>query len=119
MAILDMVMQEAQAYRRQQLSGQGLLWDVLPASAEISLPDLPEVAAETRLAWEKETLGLYLSGHPLAEKADILRQVVTVWSNELSDLQRNIPVTVGGLVSGCKEITTRKANPWHFLPWKT
>ncbi len=115
MAILDMVMQEAQAYRRQQLSGQGLLWDVLPASAEISLPDLPEVAAETRLAWEKETLGLYLSGHPLAEKADILRQVVTVWSNELSDLQRNIPVTVGGLVSGCKEITTRKGQPMAFL----
>jgi len=115
LAILDGAVEVGQAYQRQQQSGQGLLWDLPPASVQVPMPNLAEIQTEVKLAWEKEALGLYLSGHPLAEKADLLRQVVTAWSNELAEILPDTPVVMGGIASNWKEITTRKGEPMAFL----
>jgi len=79
------------------------------------VPNLAEIQTEVKLAWEKEALGLYLSGHPLAEKADLLRQVVTAWSNELAEILPDTPVVMGGIASNWKEINHRKGEPMAFL----
>lgn len=116
LAVLDKVVEEGQAYQRQLVGGQGLLWDSIPfAAVQTTLPDLAEVTTETKLAWEKEALGLYLSGHPLMEKAHLLRQVVSTRSNELQELLPETSVVMGGIISGIKQITTRKGQPMAFI----
>ena len=115
LAVLEQAIKAGQAYQRERKSGQGVLWDLEVTSAKLSLPDLPEIPSDVRLAWEKETLGLYLSGHPLARKAELLRQTVTAWSNELAGLIPKTQVVMGGIINSLKEITTRTGEPMVFL----
>lgn len=116
LAMLEEVLEAAQAYQRERASGQGLLWDLLPVEEESTpLPELPEVEPAQLLAWEKETLGLYLSGHPLAAQAELLREATTAESSELGELPEGAPVVVGGLITAVKKITTRKGEPMAFL----
>ncbi|MDK2960488.1 MAG: polymerase subunit alpha [Bacillota bacterium] len=115
LAALDTSLEAAQVYQRERASGQALLWDLLPEKTQdVPLPDLPEVTAAELLAWEKEALGFYLTGHPLASRADLLRQVVTAESRELRELPEGTPVVVGGMVTELKRITTKKGEAMAF-----
>ncbi|HKM40196.1 MAG TPA: DNA polymerase III subunit alpha [bacterium] len=115
LAILEQALEVGQIYQQEQQSGQGVLWDLAPVSMDIQLPDLPDVQPEIILAWEKEVLGFYLSGHPLVPKAALLRETITAWSNELVGMEPQTPVTVGGIVTACKKIRTRTGEPMSFL----
>ena len=65
--ILDQVNQE----RKYSMTGQMSLFDIVSEEQkkefDILLPDVGEYEKETRLAFEKEVLGIYISGHPLEE----------------------------------------------------
>ncbi|MGN1140958.1 MAG: DNA polymerase III subunit alpha [Oliverpabstia sp.] len=65
--ILDMVNQE----KKTSMTGQMSLFDIMGEeerkSFDIKLPDVGEYTKETKLAFEKEVLGVYISGHPLEE----------------------------------------------------
>ena len=66
-------------------------------------PKLPSVAAPTTremLSWERETLGIFVSGHPLAEVAPLLARAGAMPIKELRDLQDDAAVTVAGTVTG-------------------
>ncbi len=77
-------------------------------------PRLPARPAPTRremLAWEKETLGIFVSGHPLADgQAALLRAGVTL-VKDLRALEDGIPVTIGGIVTGARRTTTKSGQP--------
>ncbi|NLY51229.1 MAG: DNA polymerase III subunit alpha [Firmicutes bacterium] len=116
LAVMDAVVREAQAYQSQRASGQGTLLDLMPDNArEAPLPELLEVQKAELLAWEKEALGFYLTGHPLADKVELLRQVSTVQSNELTELEDAARVVMGGLVTGLKRIRTNKGETMAFV----
>ena len=65
--IMDQVNQE----RKYSMVGQMSLFDIVDEDQkqefEITLPDVGEYQKETMLAFEKEVLGIYISGHPLEE----------------------------------------------------
>lgn len=65
--LVDQVAQE----RKYSMTGQMSLFDMVSDEQkkefEIQLPDVGEYEKETRLAFEKEVLGVYISGHPLEE----------------------------------------------------
>ncbi len=67
LAVYERAMDAAAAKRKQQLSGQISLFDALPELALPlpELPALPEPSTRLRLNMEKETTGVYISGHPL------------------------------------------------------
>ncbi len=69
MAMADSAIEYGQKVRRDRESGQkGLFASALSGGAIIAEPspaDIPEWGVEQRLAFEKETLGFYVSGHPL------------------------------------------------------
>ena len=72
LAFLPEAMRMAEQHHRDQLKGQtdlfgGMFGDVLGASNESIMSDLAEFPEKERLQLEKETLGLYLTGHPLDE----------------------------------------------------
>jgi DNA polymerase III subunit alpha len=66
------------------------------------------------LAMEKETLGTYLSSHPLAEVGPALRARVDCSLAELAGKPDGAWVTVGGIVAECKKIRTKSGNQMMF-----
>ncbi|HEV7562928.1 MAG TPA: DNA polymerase III subunit alpha, partial [Solirubrobacterales bacterium] len=66
------------------------------------------------LAMEKETLGTYLSSHPLAEVGPALRARVDCSLAELGGKPDGAWVTVGGIVVECKKIRTKSGNQMMF-----
>ncbi|MFC1553511.1 DNA polymerase III subunit alpha, partial [candidate division KSB1 bacterium] len=74
-------------------------------------PDL-EIAEEwsryTTLAYEKEMLGFYLSGHPLDKYRDEINGLSTPESNKIHLLSENSPVLKGGIITAIKVSATKK-----------
>jgi DNA polymerase-3 subunit alpha len=66
------------------------------------------------LALEKETLGTYLSSHPLTEVRGALRARVDCSLADLASKQDGSWVTVGGIVTECKKIRTKSGNQMMF-----
>ena len=66
------------------------------------------------LAMEKETLGTYLSSHPLTEVRGALRARVDCSLADLASKQDGSWVTVGGIVTECKKIRTKSGNQMMF-----
>jgi DNA polymerase-3 subunit alpha len=73
-----------------------------------------EFDRSTLLAMEKETLGTYLSSHPLAEVRDALRARVDCSIADLSSKPDGSWVTVGGIVAACKKIRTKSGSQMMF-----
>ena len=67
------------------------------------------------LKLEKETLGLYVSEHPLHGVREQLRRKTDATLNELERRRDGEIVTVGGLVSGVKHMTTKRGEQMVFL----
>ncbi len=118
-AILDTAMEQAQAAQRDKLSGQKSLFGVLPEteaakSSEIKLPDIPEWSAKDKLAAEKETVGFYLTGHPLDSHRRELQMVTTSTLTDLGEFH-NQAVRVGGLLKTRKNIISKKGDRMAFI----
>jgi DNA polymerase III subunit alpha len=64
--------------------------------------------------WEKETLGLFLSSHPLKEVRHALRARVECGVADLASKKDGEWVTVGGMIAECKRIRTKKGDPMMF-----
>ena len=64
--------------------------------------------------WEKETLGLFLSSHPLKEVRHALRAKVDCSVADLAQKKDGEWVTVGGMIAECKRIRTKKGDPMMF-----
>ncbi len=79
-------------------------------------PPIPAGEYERRelLALEKETLGTYLSSHPLSEVRDALRARVDCDLAALAGKPDGSWVTVGGIVAECKKIRTKSGSQMMF-----
>ncbi len=79
-------------------------------------PSISTVEFERRelLAMEKETLGTYLSSHPLSEVREALRARVDCSLAELAGKSDGAWVTVGGIVAECKKIRTKSGSQMMF-----
>jgi DNA polymerase-3 subunit alpha len=118
-AILDVAMEQAQSAQRDKLSGQKSLFGVLPAteaakSSEIRMPDIAEWPEKDKLAAEKETVGFYLTGHPLDSHRRELKMVTTSLLTDLGEFH-NQAVRVGGLLKTRKNILSKKGDRMAFL----
>ncbi|HEX9968076.1 MAG TPA: DNA polymerase III subunit alpha, partial [Solirubrobacterales bacterium] len=103
--------------------GQGSIFDFggdggseQGASTSQHRPPLSAVEFDQRelLAMEKETLGTYLSSHPLTEVREALRARVDCSLAELANKPDGAWVTVGGIVAECKKIRTKSGNQMMF-----
>ena len=78
-AVYEKVLDSIATSRRQNVEGQldffGMATTTSGAShSRIDLPDIPEYTATERMFMEKETTGLYLSGHPMSDYRDAARR---------------------------------------------
>ncbi|MCI6533485.1 MAG: DNA polymerase III subunit alpha [Lachnospiraceae bacterium] len=75
--ILDQVNQERKYSMTGQLSLFDMVGDDQKAEFDIPLPHVGEYEKETKLAFEKEVLGIYLSGHPMEEYEEKWKKNIT------------------------------------------
>ena len=122
--VYESVMDAVADSRRQNLEGQMDFFSLADGSSggrknvkEIPLPDIDEYTPEERMLMEKETTGLYLSGHPMDQYREAVRRLgaPTIGSilgdfaqeggpTRFADDQR---ITICGIVTSSKTKTTR------------
>ncbi len=110
LAALDAAVELAARATRDAELGQVSLFGEASAQAPALAPKLPPVAApSTRemLAWEKETLGIFVSGHPLADVQGTLTRMGATPVKELQRLAEDSAVTVAGMVTGVRRTLTK------------
>ena len=115
--ILDAVNQEKKTAMTGQMSLFDLVSEEEKEAYEIRMPNVEEYPKEAKLAFEKEVLGVYISGHPLEEYEQRWRNNITaVTTDFLPDDETGMPrvmdnskVTVGGMITG-KTIKYTKTN---------
>jgi len=120
--VMQMLVQAQSAGAQSQqdaASGQGSFFDFdgggeeTAAHHDLPIPELPDDSKQLR-EWEKETLGLFLSSHPLKEVRPALRAKVDCSLAEIGQKKDGEWVTVGGMISECKRIRTKKGEPMMF-----
>ncbi len=119
------VLEQALAYGSKQqadrLAGQASIFDLGAASTDTGAaarhPSLPadEFDRQELLAMEKESLGLWVSEHPLQGVRDALRRKVDCPLVEVERRRDGEVVTVGGIVGALKTLQTKKGDPMVFL----
>jgi DNA polymerase-3 subunit alpha len=126
--ILPSAQAAGQKTQQDALLGQGSIFDFgdQPGSngglgadnpfAAPQHPPVPRIEDDTkdRNAMEKETLGLFLSSHPLKEARPALRAKVDCSLAALAEKKDGDWVTVGGMIAECKRIRTKKGDPMMF-----
>ncbi len=121
--ILDQVGQE----RKYSMTGQMTLFDMVSEDQkkefEIPLPNVGEYEKETLLAFEKEVLGIYISGHPMQEYEAKWRKNISATTmdfqideetnrTKVRDGAREI---IGGMITGKTIKHTKTGKPMAFL----
>ena len=105
MMIYIRVMDQVNQEKKYSMTGQMSLFDIVDEEQkkefEITLPDVGEYQKETLLAFEKEVLGVYLSGHPLEEYEEKWRNNI---STTTQDFQLDEETGVTKVRDGAKEI---------------
>jgi DNA polymerase III subunit alpha len=112
-AAIDSAMESGQRVQRSRASGQTDLFGALAAAEpalEPPLPEAPDWAYAELLKGEKETLGFYISGHPLSGYEEALRDFADVDVDRLSGLGNGTVATLGGVVMDLNVRTTKKGD---------
>jgi DNA polymerase-3 subunit alpha len=118
--VLDQALAWGGREQADRILGQGSIFDLAGeqgAEPPRHHPSVPAGEYEKRelLRLEKETLGLWVSEHPLAGVAAELRRKTDRPLAELERCRDGEVVVVGGIVSSVKALTTRKGEPMVFL----
>jgi DNA polymerase-3 subunit alpha len=119
-AILDEALERGQAVQRDKLSGQISLFAMVEsengqAHNKVEIPSLPEWSDQEKLSFEKETVGFYITGHPLD---DFREDILTVTDSNLSDKKTWVEgqeLRVGGLIRDIKHKKTKKGDPMAII----
>ena len=80
-----------------------------------TLPNIPDAERDTRLAWEKEYLGLYISDHPLLPYREFLESKTMTSIERIGEdpnLRDGSRVKVAGLVTTIKKMTDKNGRTW-------
>jgi DNA polymerase-3 subunit alpha len=114
MAGLDRALDAGQKQQRDRAQGQANLFGLLatpdrPAAPE-SLPEVPDWGEGERLAYEKESLGFFVSGHPLERFRQELQQWATATVGQLAAPGESREVAVGGIVTALRSLKTKKGD---------
>lgn len=135
MSVYSRLIDEVQESSKNNLAGQMSLFDFAPSDTkkqfEIQYPDVGEYDRDLMLSFEKEVLGVYVSGHPLDQyiglwKANITRRAVDfIPENSAEDLSEvdtrqfgvtdDETATIGGIIKNQRIKYTKKNQVMAFL----
>lgn len=128
LAIYEKTIDGIHAIKRKSAEGQFSIFNMeLPeiTSEEMGnkMPSIPELRTQTLLQFEKEMLGIYLTGHPLDKHKQLLESLTTMNLAELKEdaseidtsLKDNMKIITGGLIVAKIDKITRNNSKMVFL----
>ena len=127
MMIYPAIMDGIHASHKNSMEGQMSLMDFLGEEEkedfEVKMPDVEDYKKEEKLAFEKQVLGVYVSGHPLEDYVDLIRKQADATSMDFQlDEETGLPkvtdqglYTLGGMVSNVTLKVTRNNQNMAFL----
>lgn len=128
MAVYKQIADGIAQTKKKMIEGQINLFAIGDTEEEVKaedvLPDIEEHSSKVLLALEKEVLGIYLSGHPLAEFEDKLKRNISATSKDFrlpEDIEERRTlvdgqiVKIGGIVTDSKVLTTRNNKIMAFV----
>jgi len=120
MDVLPQAMEQAKAFQRDRQSGQMSLFAIGSEApglevGEIHLPDIREWDEREKLQYEKETVGFYITGHPLDKALDEIKTITDSSIADLGKLNEGQPVRIGGLIQSCKQLKSKRGEPMAFV----
>ena len=127
MAVYERVIESTAHEKHSKMAGQLSLFDIAPkeelSALEVKMPVLGEFDIETKLAFEKEMIGIYLSGHPLENYQDMLRNICNATSmdfiydeeEERVNVRAEKNYILGGIASGVNIKLTRNNQRMAFI----
>ncbi len=120
MGTLDRAVEVGQHYQDEKRRGQMSIFDRIEDADNLGFgneeyPDVPEWSDAVIMASEKESLGFYISCHPLSEFGDILKSVTESDTSNIGTKKDKSPITIGGIIASTKEIITKKGDRMAFV----
>ena len=111
---------DALDYNRQAVKSkqnQSSLFSLMQDKTSIpnlNLKKTEPATQEEKLMWEKELLGLYISGHPLNKFKDKMEKIKTKIS-DAKKLPNNMPIVTAGMIEEIRKVMTKKNEPMLFI----
>ena len=127
MIVSESMLDSAIKHNKDSMSGQMSLFDFAAEedkkAFEIRIPDVAEYTKEELLGYEKEILGVYVSGHPLDEYTGMVNKYITNVSSDFevddelgeTKARDGAIATIGGLITEKTIKTTKKGQLMAFL----
>ena len=127
MAVAPTMLEEKAREKKSMFEGQLSLFDIAGEEDrnefQITFPDVGEYSKDELLAFEKEILGVYISGHPLDDYEDTWRRNITATSaqfivdeeTDAAGVADGSRAVIGGLVAGKTVKTTRTNQLMAFI----
>src|SRR3989339_1961374 len=125
MTCYEEIMERAQKRHKEKSSNQINLLDQLEEKVstdcnttgkkKVTLPEMAEWEHKDLLAYEKETIGFYISGHPLSPYKERLGLIVTADSANLRSKTDREPVTIAGVVSSIRDVQTKRKETMAYI----
>jgi len=115
-AILDKAMEIAGGIQKDRSRGQLSFFDNIKTKQSdfktdfTDIPDIKEWPESQLLSFEKQMLGFYVTGHPLAKFEKILKTFSTLNTARLKEGTENQSMSIGGIISRLKNTVTKKSN---------
>ena len=117
MEVLDKAMSIGSSY--QKTKKQVSIFDALGAAGEgFSLESLPAIAEwdeHVLLKNEKETIGFYITGHPLARYESKIKRHTSMTTKILADSEDGKEVTICGIITEVRPTTTKKGDKMAYI----
>ena len=111
---LEKILEVASKEQKDERSGQSSLFGKKADQIHVQLSEVEEWDETLRLKFEKESVGFYISGHPLLK----FQSWIDIYSNsgtsELVEKKNQSTVRIGGMISTLKEISTKKGDRMAF-----
>jgi len=103
-------------FQKQQQSAQLSLFesDCAPETKK-TLPDIPEWDDLERAKRERDTLGFYVTTHPLTRYAEVLSAYAVTPVAQLCEIQENKPVRISGMPLSTRVVVTRRGDKMAYL----
>ena len=111
--VLDGAIERGQKAQRDRLSGQRGLFSGVESETGTAvelIPDCGEWGDREKWGYEKETLGFYVTGHPLQKYEAELKQFSRIQVADLSEEFSGQDIAIGGVITGLRKLTTRKGD---------
>jgi len=112
-AMIDEAIEHGAKMQKISLNGQLAIFSsgqnkILPTVNKDAIKSLPEWNESKLLSYEKEMLGLYLTGHPLEKHLSLIKTYSSISTSAIKNIKEGTSIWIGGIISNIRKLNTKQ-----------